>query len=200
MSKTWSVTDSLKQRSTEKLELAPEDMALTATAIPIRRSKSELEIMLCNPSPDSWNSWMFPYGSQKFRTEPTTNFAAMTLIDVENFVDELSGATEDQKSERLDGLASMLGTNSCDLKKFETVFEAKISKSSNKLTMYVFEYYYFIINEPLVPEIEFAWIGLGDFAQDPEKAVRDFSTAKSMSVEPNVYEALSSLSKSETLK
>ena len=66
---SWRSGDDLSRGLIPK-ESLPKRVALTATGIVVRRqADATTDIMLCNPHPDSWNSWMLPYGSLALELE-----------------------------------------------------------------------------------------------------------------------------------
>lgn len=191
----WSTSDDLTDRQSKPLGANPVEAALTSTVILMRRVGERFEALLCNPSPASWNSWMFPYGSEKFPIPSDANLAAASHLDVETYVHRLASSEEaGEDSGRVRSMGEMVGERMpTDLTKFDTIFECKQSKTSGRLTLYVFEYYYSAVRLSPTPTVEHDWIDLGQAKTDPTNYIESFSTEHDRRVEANVSTALRSL-------
>jgi len=144
------------------IESIPQRVALTATGIVMSpRTESGRSILLCNPHPESWNSWMLPYGSiQLDEIEVNKGVTFMELarfmIDVKNeHITEFRNTAFGQ----IIVTAGLRQTQSSDDPLLAN-FSLKYSKSANKWTLYYFNYFIFKDIDEVSPIVAAEWLQL----------------------------------------
>ncbi|RKF05357.1 hypothetical protein DEM25_017390 [Oceaniradius stylonematis] len=188
MQEFWSTNDDVQTRQNKFLKSEPEEIALTATCIYISRGRPE-KLLICNPSPDTWNSWMFPYGSQKMPSTPDLTLSGRSYFEVEDAVARLSsGETEFHK--RLSKLGEMSGhPTGIQFQTLYTSFEFKTSKSSGLRTLYVFEYLIAKVDHEFEPAVEGVWVRADGYSSTRNE-IDALAEKRDMAVEGNVFDAL----------
>ncbi|HBB18400.1 MAG TPA: hypothetical protein DCZ97_15895 [Syntrophus sp. (in: bacteria)] len=156
-------------------ESIPARVALTATGVVTKRPSqgSGVHLLLCNPHPDSWNSWMLPYGS--LAVEPSdlevgVTFGVLAAI-MEDLRNREAGSYEAKALAEVKKLAGMADYG-FRLEEALANFSLKFSKSANVWTAYCFAYHISQDGEKAKPSVQATWLSLDD------KTVKDVLNSK----------------------
>lgn len=158
---SWRIGDSLCNNALPNL---PSRVALTATGVITRQERGGAKsLLLCNPHPDSWNSWMLPYGSLALDIGelPTqTSFGELTET-----MESLRRQNADMyESKALAQVRDMVGlpTGEFHIEPRISNYSLKFSKSANVWTCYCFTYHICRAGENAQPNVKAEWLMLND--------------------------------------
>lgn len=168
-------------------ENVPRRLAWTATCLFFGEKKRD-ELLLCNPHPESWNTWMLPYGSTSIELSEDDFLEGMRKSEVE-VAARKQVALASNFEKLIPAMLEMGGTDDdVRLRNFAELYEIKFSASANMWTLYNFFYYFSYVREA-APSVQYRWIHLGGKRQMAKK-IQELCSQDSLPVQPNVFEAL----------
>ncbi|MCP4650473.1 MAG: hypothetical protein GY853_10390 [PVC group bacterium] len=153
-----------KNQIDEKIpvEIIPTRIAIAALAVFLSNDEEKRKLLIANPHPESWNSWMLPYGSIIIDNSKLCN-NDITFIELESILD----ITKVENINKLTSESNMQINQYFEEDIFHLPrtselinYSLKYSKSSNKWTAYSFNYYMINLNEIVNPKCAFEWISL----------------------------------------
>lgn len=170
-------------------ESLPKRIALTATGVVTKmQPDGTIVLLLCNPHPDSWNSWMLPYGSLVLDVETVSENLTFGKLGeyMENMRMQHIGNYEKRA---LSQVLQLVGLQRArfTLEPRLSNFSLKYSKSANVWTAYCFNYHLSLEGESAKPECQVTWLMLKD--ENLYSVVKD-GTLQGLPVADNVLSLL----------
>lgn len=159
MEKEYNWAKGSKEGTSVPPRHTPTRAALTAVGV-ITRADKRSELLLVNPHPDTWDSWMLPYASMTLPFELSDD--QVTLSAIERALGDLIADHGDAyEKNALEELGKAVGDTALAFAErpiFEN-FSLKYSKSAEVWTAYAFRYHA-AEAESLQPTIDCVWIPL----------------------------------------
>jgi len=173
-------------------ESLPKRIALTATGIVLKNaSENKKELLVCNPHPDTWNSWMLPYGS--LIIEANLIEGAITFEELTKSIEKLCQENFPKyESSALMQIQNMTGINSSEfvLNGDLTNFSLKYSQSANVWTAYCFMYHVSTNGNEIKPTVQTHWLPLDTNSINEVKSTKMLSNLK---VAENIFPILDTI-------
>jgi hypothetical protein len=169
---------------------APTRIALTTTVIVLRSNPdSHTEILLVNPNPDTWNTWMFPYTSMIIPFHGAPPKTTKELAAVLRGIRDVRSADLSLLEARISLQLGIEGVEITPASAYDN-FSLKYSQSAASWTAYIFMYHLaYLLQEAGQPSIEFHWVRL----DNPEiERLKSDPHLQGRSVAGNVVEILTS--------
>jgi len=141
----------------------PQRIALTATAVVTRTRGQTVQLLLCNPHPESWNTWMLPYGSVVVEIADIplgTTFEGL-IAHMQAARQRESAAYEDTAFSEASRLAGMAGHEFRQVDSMSN-YSLKFSKSAGLWTAYSFAYHIARTGESANPSVEAVWLSIDE--------------------------------------
>ncbi len=187
---TWIAGRATEPDPIITLDNLPRRLALTATCLLFSR-KTPRQLLLCNPHPDTWKTWMLPYGAATSDLSESTFHAGMTKADVERFARERTTSQPSVAALIAEMLAMGGVSEETQLSNFTEIFEVKFSMSAGIWTLYYFQYYVGLVDHA-APRVDYRWLPIVGGKQ-LATSLRDEAAKAGLNVQPNVFEALNAL-------
>jgi hypothetical protein len=148
--------------------IVPIRAVMTLTGVFTRRMEGMDCVLLCNPHPETWNTWMFPYASRV--VDPQGAFVAgMDCADVVAVLKSLWSTNPSVfEATAAEVIAMVGGKSKTESFLFHEDYAIRYSKSANCWSAYDFHYYSFANAEVIEDNaIEQAWVRLnGSISQE----------------------------------
>ena len=160
---SWCSRDD-ESKNTVPEESLPKRVALTATGVVTKRqSDGTAMLLLCNPHPDSWNSWMLPYGSLAMDVKDMGS--NVTFGRLGKYMEDLRrqhiGSYEEKALTQVRQLVG-LPEAKFDIEPELSNFSLKFSKSANVWTAYCFVYHRCQAGHDANPSVQVTWLMLNE--------------------------------------
>ncbi len=160
---SWRKEDE-SSKTNVPVESFPKRVALTATGvITNRQTVGKTTLLLCNPHPDTWNSWMLPYGSLAIDVEAVDQ--TMSFGKLAEYMEKLREENiENYERKALAQVCQLVGLQQerFDYEPNLSNFSLKFSKSANVWTAYCFAYHIYREGQSAKPNVQATWLTLND--------------------------------------
>jgi|GEM_PF-2661774 len=145
-------------------ECFPNRIALTATGVVMQLDvNNEKQILLCNPHPDTWNTWMLPYGSLILDVKISENNLSLTALS-EIIASNLKENFSNYEENAILQIRQLTGLKDADFsfKDNLTNYSLKFSQSANVWTAYCFMYHISNDGNKINPTCQTTWLNIND--------------------------------------